>query len=385
MRRSNWSSSGRPPSPSCRPVTDRTPVETADRLTRVRLALEHARAERAVGPSLVTLQGEFPVAELLKELSRQTGNSIVDRRAGQAGATIESDPLLTVDFHDKAFWQAFDEVLDRLNLDVDSYAGGEGLAVVPRPMGRLPRVERASYAGPIRVEPVRFEAVADLRRPDNRSLKLLLEVEWEPRLQPILITQSLERIEATAGGKPLLVDGRGDLSAPVGEGPSAVSIEIPLKMPPRATGAIDVFEGQLKMMVPADVEVFRFQPPTVKAGGGRKAQLHKGAVTVTLESVRKSGDAWELEVSAQFDDPTIAIDSYLIGWLLDNKVTLEHDGRAAIAPVATQQTRQTRNEVGVKYRFALPEGLDGWSLVYHSPTAVLEVPAKYRFTNLDLP
>ena len=54
---------------------------------------------------------------------------------------------------------------------------------------------------------------------------------------------------------------------------------------------------------------------------------------MTLDSVHKSGDAWELEVSARFDDPTMAIDSYLIGWLLDNKVALEREGRQAIAPV----------------------------------------------------
>ncbi len=55
-------------------------------------------------------------------------------------------------------------------------------------------------------------------------------------------------------------------------------------------------------------------------------------------------------MSARFDDPTLAIDSYLIGWMLDNKVTLEREGRQPVAPTAMEQTRQTPKEIGVKYR-----------------------------------
>ena len=244
-------------------------------------------------------------------------------------------------------------MLDRAGLDVDSYASGAGLTIVPRSAGRLPRVGRASYAGPLRMEPVRFEAIDDLRRPANRSLKLFVEVEWEPRLRPILISQSLQHVQATAGGQPLAVDGRGDISAPVGDGPSAVSLEIPLASPPRTVAAVDLLKGQLKVLLPADVEAFRFQSLTAKAVRGRKPQQHKGVVTVTLDSVHKSGDAWELEVSARFDDPALAIDSYLIGWLLDNKATLERDGHQPVAPVGMEQTRQTPKEIGVKYRFAV--------------------------------
>jgi hypothetical protein len=367
------------------PSTDRTPAETATRLARVRQTLEQARAVRAAAASLVTLEGTFRVGELLKEFSRQTGNAIVDRRVGDKGATPENETTLTVDFHDKPFWQALDQVLDRADLDVDSYASGAGLAIVPRAAGRLSRVARASYSGPLRMEAVRFEALDDLRRPENRSLKLLVEVEWEPRLRPILISQSLQNVQATAGGQPLAVDGRGEISAPVGDGPPAVSLEIPLALPPRTVAKVDLLKGQFKVLLPADVEPFRFQFPKLKAVRGPKPQQHKGAVTVTLDSVRKSADAWELEVSARLNDPALAIDSYLIGWLLDNKASLEHDGRPPVVPIGMEQTRQTPKEVGVKYRFALSESLEGWTLVYQTPTAVLEVPVDYHFTNLDLP
>ena len=50
-----------------------------------------------------------------------------------------------------------------------------------------------------------------------------------------------------------------------------------------------------------------------------------------------------------------------------------------------EQTRQTPKEIGVKYRFAVAGSLEGWTLVYQTPTAVLEIPADYQFMNLDLP
>ncbi len=101
--------------------------------------------------------------------------------------------------------------------------------------------------------------------------------------------------------------------------------------------------------------------------------------------MRKNGDGWDAEVSARFDDPDLAIDSYLIGWLLDNKVTLDAEGRQPLTPSSMQQTRQTPKEVSVQYHFALAESPQGWSLVYASPTAVLEIAGQYRFTNLELP
>ena len=61
------------------PPTDRLPAETAQRLARARQALEQARAVRAAAASLVTLQGTFRIGELLKEISRQSGNA--DRRS----------------------------------------------------------------------------------------------------------------------------------------------------------------------------------------------------------------------------------------------------------------------------------------------------------------
>ena len=306
-------------------VTDRTPAETAERLARVRQSLELARAARAAEASLVTIQGELPVGELLKELARQSGNAISDRRARRPRPSRSWRSIFTTSHSGKPSTKC-------------SIARNWTSTVTPgvpgwpscRGPGRVPRAEAASYAGAIRIEPVRFEEVADLRKPAGRSLKLLIEVDWEPRLRPILVSQSLDAVRATAGGQAAggrrpRRDQRAGRRRAVGDfaGDSAgrsAAVRWPRSVRSRASS---------KMLLPADVEVFRFGSLSAKTTAQHKPQQHKGAVTVTLEDLRKSGDGWDAEVSARFDDPNLAIDSYLIGWLLDNKVTLRARGSRA--------------------------------------------------------
>ncbi len=56
-----------------------------------------------------------------------------------------------------------------------------------------------------------------------------------------------------------------------------------------------------------------------------------------------------------------------------------------VEPGGFEQTRQTPNEVGVKYLFELPDGPKGFAFVYRSPTAVFNVPVEYEFKDLELP
>ncbi len=170
------------------PIGESMPAEVAQRLTRVRQALERARAQQAAEGSTVTLKGDVPLGEVLKEFRGQTGNTFTDRRDRDEDA---ADATLPVDFEKTLFWRALDQVLDEAGLDIDSYAGEAGIALVGRAPGRTGGAIGACYSGPFRLEPARFEALRDLRNPETRSLKLFVDVAWEPRLKPIVISQPL--------------------------------------------------------------------------------------------------------------------------------------------------------------------------------------------------
>lgn len=366
-------------------TNDRTPAEVAQRLSRVRQAYEQARAEQAAQGATVSLSGDMPLAELLKDFAKQTGNSLADRREREEDAP---DPALHVDFDKTLFWRALDQTLDQAGLDVDSYSGEPGVAIVGRMPGRVARTSRASYSGPFRLEPARFEAIRDLRNPDSRSLKLFIDVAWEPRLKPIVISQPLDQITAMAGDEEVPIDGQGEPTAPINDGSAAVELVIPLASPSRKQGKITSLKGKLKALVPGEVETFRFADlPTgkEKEGGAKKVEQRKAAVTVALDGLRKNGEIWELRVRVRFDDPANALDSYLSGWLLNNEVFMEKKGQEPIEQGGYEQFLQTANEIGVKYLFDLPDGPKGFSFVYKSPTAVFTVPVEYEFKDLELP
>jgi hypothetical protein len=364
-------------------TNDRTPAEVAQRLTRVRQAFEQARAEQAAQGSTVSLTGDLPLAQVLKDFSKQSGNALIDHREREEDA---ADPALHVDFEKTLFWRALDQTLDQAHLDVDSFSGEPGVTIVGRTPGRAARTSRASYSGPFRLEPARFEAVRDLRNPDNRSLKLFIDVAWEPRLKPIVISQPLDQISAMAGDDEVQVDGQGEPTAPIADSSASVELVIPLVSPSRKQGKITSLKGQLKALVPGEVETFRFSElPTTKEGAAKKIEQRKAAVTVTLDGLRKNNDIWELRVRARFDDPANALDSYLSGWLLNNEVYMEKKGQEPVEPGGFEQYLQTPNEVGVKYLFDLPDGPKGFAFVYKAPTAVFNVPVDYEFKDLELP
>jgi CheY-like chemotaxis protein len=176
------------------PVSDRTPAEVAQRLARVRQALERAEAALATQPALVTLDVEMPLSEAIAAIAKQTGNRIVDHRVefGQEA----SDPKVKLKFAKAPFWQALDEVLDQAHLTVYGFAGERGVYLVNRPEGESNRSGKAAYSGPFRVSAARFEAVRDLRSARNQSLKLFTDVAWEPRIMPIAILQPLDQMRA---------------------------------------------------------------------------------------------------------------------------------------------------------------------------------------------
>jgi hypothetical protein len=50
-----------------------------------------------------------------------------------------------------------------------------------------------------------------------------------------------------------------------------------------------------------------------------------------------------------------------------------------------EQTRQTKDEVGIMYLFPLLKGPEGLAFVYKTPTAIMEMPLEYELKDLDLP
>ncbi len=369
------------------PASDeRMPAEVIERLNRIRQTLLKQQVEAVAKASQITLDAkEMPLTDVLALLSKQSGNRIIDQR--QEFGEEPSEIKISLKCDKTPFWQALDQVLDQAKLDVYNYGEERGIYVISRPVGRLPRQAKVSYSGPFRIAPTRFESLADLQNPRNRSLKLFLDVSWEPRLRPINIVQPLAAVQVTGTEGAISVDGaEGEPEVSVGPGSTTVELQIPLASPPRKVEKISVLKGRLNALVPGPAEEFRFAAlPVAKNGGeSKRVEQRKASVTVAVDQVRKNNDVWELQVRVKFDNPGDALESHR-SWIYDNEAYLEDASGKRIIPGGYEQTRQTKDEVGGKYLFDAPAALTGQTFVYKTPLAIMELPIDYELNDLPFP
>ncbi len=360
---------------------DRTSAEVAQRVARIRQKLERTMAESAGRASSVTLQGEMTLADAAAKIEAQTGNKIV-LRLPRSGPDEEAGPKLTLDLQNVSFWQALDQILDQAGLGVYPYGEEKAIHVVPRPGERASRAERAASSGPFRFEPVSIQAVRDLRNPRNQSLRLTLEVSWEPRLAPVSLLQRMGDLEVTdENGNPLAVEAQEAVSeVNVIPDSTTVPLDIPLKLPPRDVHQIARLKGTLTALLPGKVETFRFED-LEKA---EEVEKRVGGVTVMLEHVRKNRSVWEIRVLVRFDKANGALESHR-NWIYDNEAYLEPPQGEPIAWATFETTRQTEDEVGVAYYFAVDGPLTGHTFVYKTPGLILSKGFDYEIRGIPLP
>lgn len=359
---------------------DRASAEVRQRLGRVRQKLQRGLAASVIQGSRVTLSGDgLPIGKILAAFQEQTQNRFADERLVPPQAP---GPTLSVDFHDTLFWQALDEVLDKAGLTIDPYAAQGVIQLRPRAEGQRLRREAASYSGPFRFEPIRIEAIRDLRNPASQSLRLTVEVSWEPRLAPITFQQRMADIRAVdAAGNPMAVDGRqAQLEVPIRPDTMAVPLVIPLVLPGRDVTQIGRLEGSLTALVPGKVETFRFED----LEDAKDVEKRVAGVTVVLDRVRKNNSIWDVGVHVRFDNAEDALASHR-NWIFDNEAYLENPQGERVAYDAFETTRQTENEVGVAYLFAVDGPLTGYKFVYKTPGLILSRTIDYQVQDIPLP
>jgi hypothetical protein len=233
-----------------------------------------------------------------------------------------------------------------------------------------------------RFEPVQFEAVRDLRNPENKVLKLFFEVAWEPRMMPIALAQPLSAIKLKdEEGNAIEVAGSaGTVEVDTNPEISATELEIPLVLPPRGVEKVATLEGTLSALIPGRVETFTFD----NLAKAKDVEQKRAGATVVLQDVRKNGDVYDVRMVLRFDKAANALESHR-GWVLSNDVYLLNDKGERNEPAGYETTRQTPNEVGFAYKFVVDGTLAGQKFVYRTPAAIVEKQIKYELKDILLP
>ncbi len=359
---------------------DRMSAEVAQRIGRIRQRLQRLMAESAGQASRVTLQGKIPLPEILSKIEEQTGNKIVFRGRPVGPEGQGDGPALDVDFDNTPFWEALDQVLQQAGLAVYPFGEEKAVSIVPRPPSASP-AGRIGYSGPFRFEPVSILAVRDLRS-GTASLRLTLEVSWEPRLAPVSLQQPMADVQAVdENGKALTVDVKGAApEVPVLPGLSAVTLEIPFELPSREVKSIARLQGKLTALLPGKVEEFRFGD----LEEAEQVEKRVAGVTVVLEQVRKNRAVWEIRLGVRFDEAGDALESHRT-WIYDNEVYLEAADGESVEWATFETTRQMEDEIGAAYYFAVDGPLSGYTLVYKTPALILSKEIEYEIGSIELP
>ena len=212
-------------------------------------------------------------------------------------------------------------------------------------------------------------------------MQVLLEVAWEPRLQPISIKQRMAGLKVldSSGGNLAVDDPQAEKEAFPGLGSSAVEMDIALAVPPQPLKEIASLTGSLQAMLLGKVEEFRFNDP-LKG----KQEKRIAAATVTLDKVQKNGDSWEVFVQLRYDDAGDALESHR-NWVLQNEAYLEDAAGKRIEPDSMESTERTKDRVGFGYVFAMPDFPKNVVFVYKTPGMIVTKDFPYKVQGVKMP
>lgn len=365
------------------PVPNATmPPDLQVRLHRIRKSIENLQNENALGGSRLTLSAKSKeLGTLFDDVFNKTGNRLTDFRDqfGQENSTI----YVTFKAEDELFWPSLDKILDQTSLDLYPYSGEKSLAVIEREIGAGPRHGAACYSGPFRIEATSIVLQSNSRTPSEQGGHIELEIAWEPRLQPIAISQNINKLSiVTNDGSTLKIEeAQEDLAVEVQPGSHATELNIPFELPPRSVISIDSLKGELSTIVPGKIAEFRFKDFSDKIPLSKKL----GGIRVELNSLRKGDYLWEFHMQLHLESGDFDLNSHR-GWVLQNLTYLLNKKGEVIDHVGLETTMQTNKTIGLAYFFDLQEEqLEGYTWVYRTPASIVRKPVKFELKEIALP
>ncbi len=351
--------------------------EVRTRLDRIRQKLYEDVAIQTASGSLVSLTGTFRLHDVLQELEQQTGNLIVTSR--EFGNTLELD-LEKVPFH-----QALDQILDQSGLEPEPYFAPHPNQILIKPAlaGAVARTNQADYTGPFRIAVVKVNSSKDLRIPNASACTLTLHVGWEPRVRPLYLTMTAEKLKAvddTGNEITPLIDGEKTLNV---EGTAPlVELEIPFSLPRTTARQLQTVTGTISAMVPGRKEHFEFSK--LEASSSFPKQQRRAGVTVTVQSVRQTDQQTIVELDIHYRDAGNAFESHR-GWTNRNLVYLTRDGNKLALKPRRETIAQNKQAVTYRYTFDTQAELARMTFNYHTPALLLNKEVEFELNAIPLP
>jgi hypothetical protein len=355
-----------------------TGKERKERLEKVRAALKETAEETNTGASKVTIQAKgIRLSEAIQQIQKQTGNPISDLRE-QLGAEV-TNPAFDLDLKDVTFHEALDKVARLAEVSVNASTGDGSIGITA---GATPKEPMVRYAGPFRIAFKQFTEVRDLQA-GTAAANAQLEVAWEPRLRPMMLTLKSDGLEVKDDQgrevKPqAMMESNEVVLRP--ENPAA-EMNLNLDAPDRGARKLSRFHVKAEVTLPSSIKTFRF--PNLAQ---ENATLKQGDVTATLENVEIDEQVWKVNIQLVYPDTGPAFESYRQG-LFNNRLWLQKaDGSRFEHNGGFSNTGSEGGKLSFEYLFVDAPGKPAdYQLVYESPGKVITIPLVFEFKDVPLP
>lgn len=348
--------------------------EVRQRLARVRGQLEKELAVRASGATLIDLAGMMTVNEALQSLAQQTGNRVI--------LSLENNTPLQLDFSKTTYFKALDQILDAGQLELAQVRSPDGSVIArARPQEQRARSATASYSSLFRIEPVRITAVRDLRNPAITATQLVLDISWEPRLQPIYLALPLSSIKARSDDGEILRadDPEGVRTANMEGNLSSTSLQIPLQSISRKATLLQTFHGKLDAVIPGHTGQFSFDILSQE-----NQRLTQGGVEVIMRSARLTGNDCQVDFSVFYRDAANAFESHR-GWIRNNPAWLVDQEGNRQQPEQRLTTAQGDRKLDFRFHFPATKPLQSYRFVYQTPVLLVRQSIPFELREIRLP
>lgn len=355
-----------------------TSKERKERLEKVRATLRQAEEETSLGASRVTIQAKaIRLSEALGLIQKQTGNGITDLREQLGGET--TNPAFDLDIHDVPFHEALDRVARLAEVSVNAFTGDGTIGITAGTPSKDPLIQ---YVGPFRVAFKQMTEVRDLQA-GTSAASAQLEVAWEPRLRPLLLTLKSDGLaikdDKNREVKPqAMMESNEVVLRP--ENPAA-EMNLNLEAPDRSAVKLSSFRVKADVTLPAGIKTFRF-PSLAQENVTQK----QGDVSATLQNVEIDEQVWKVNVELVYPGNGPAFESYRQG-LFNNRIWLQKaDGSRFEHNGGFSNTSSDGGKLGFEYLFVDAPGKPAdYQLVYETPSKVVTIPLEFEFKNVPLP
>ena len=347
-------------------------VSARESLKRIRLQLERRAAKDSSGPSHVTLQGDFSLSELLKQMKEQTGNEI---DLDPTRITLPNEKV-TVNWNKSTFWASLDELCEQNHLQWNLPADSATIVV-----SRLNKSHTQSLAvqriGPFRLEIQSIEIRNVVGQETKKLLRVNGLVSVEPRIKPLSFNLVAADFACTMDGdQPVVPWNPGaKYEHPVRDGGREVPVSWDFSLSDGNIGRTLTIRGRIDCRIAAAVERVVFDQTSQTRGTIRR----RGGVSVRLRDVNFSAseldtlDA-EIGVSVSYDTGGPAFESHKT-WMFHNSVYLETRFGVRTSFTDFDTTQQSDGAIAVDYRWKkIAAPASQYLFVYEAPTLIIDVP-----------